>query len=525
MVSKEAYFFALALYFINIPLSALAKASPSNYNGFFVGAGMGANATSMHIKNSSIFKVTSTAATTANSEVSAYDNRGTLLAELEFGYGHAINDKFYFGLTGFLDAADRKTSYQLNLERTGGATQHDNKSSSSSLSTVTGGIIFEPALFISSSTLFQTFIGWELANIELKGYQFVNLTPTDAAEHELSKTATLNSLRVGIGFQEQLTPSISFGVRYLYSGFIQDASIRKTSELSGAVLSGPFTFDVKTQNVSSQTVLLNLRYYFNNSQGKSQRYTHELSNLNGYYFTGNLGANIYNISGTQSHLSGSYSDNFSVNEFTLISSQPKQQDTPAAALALGLSRIVNDNILIAFEGSIEWEDKDIVGNVTQEFRPGSVSNAGQLADRSTQKIAANLNNLEPSVDLKLGFIIAQRLLPYLRAGAAFNKVDYSTFDQLIYNNSNTDRETISISGHDNKSISPFLRLGAGVDYLFSSNGSFSLNYVYTSYGEYKINTNQNFTDSSGNPVSLMSNNRLSLRNNVLSIGYTHYFNF
>lgn len=529
MVSNKTFLYFLALPGIFASGFVFAQSIPQPndaryYNGFFVGAGVGGNAFSSQIKNTSTFAITSLAPTSSPSKISAYDNRGTIIGTLEAGYGHLANNNIYLGVTGFLDFADRKTNHFLNMERLGGATQRDKKSSSTSLASMTGGVTFDPGFLISPNTLFTTMLGWERADADVKGYQFVNVISSSHGEHHLSKKQSIDGLRLGVGFLEHATPALSFGVRYVYTNFSKGLSTEKTTQLTGGALTGPFTYDVKSKNIASQSVMFNMRYYWGNSGAAPAPYTHDSNSLNGFYIAGQLGAMIPNMDEDTTTVTASYYDRgTNLNTANVTTSQPKQNDSPAVKVAIGKASIFKNQFHVALEGLLDWSDKDINSNLTQAFRPTAVSVSGQEPDSIKHKISASLNDVEPAIDLKLGFLLNRHLLPYLRVGAAINEVKYKVTNQLIYINDNNVSETFVSSGKDNKDLSAHLRLGAGMEYQHSHHDTFSLNYVYTNYGNYKVTTNENYTDTAGNPVTLSDSSRVSLKNNVLSIGYTHYF--
>lgn len=125
--------------------------------------------------------------------------------------------------------------------------------------------------------------------------------------------------------------------------------------------------------------------------------------------------------------------------------------------------------------------------------------------------------------LVVGVLMPYHLLPYVRAGVAYNKIDYTVSDQLTYFDRFTTRETIGLNVNNDKGFKGNLRLGGGGEYQYSDINTFSLNYIHTYYGKFNIAKIQTTNDSANNLVTLSDTSSLTLRTNILSIGYTHYF--
>lgn len=267
-----------------------------------------------------------------------------------------------------------------------------------------------------------------------------------------------------------------------------------------------------------------MRYYWNAPHKQSLISSYDPNSLSGFYVTGRLGAMIPSLPGDNTYISDSYTGkSATINMPTLTASQPNQSNATDATLAMGAGKIFANHVYLGIEGIIEWSKKDINSFLNHDFRPTSVSINGQIPDQINHNLTLNMRNFEPAIDAKVGMLMPYHFLPYIRAGVAYNKVDYEVSDQLTYFNRNNSRETISLNFKDDKGFKGNLRLGAGIEYQYSENNTFSLNYIYTYYGKFNISKTQTTVDSANNLVTLSDMSRLTLKSNMLSIGYTHYF--
>lgn len=523
------------IFSIALPVAGYAGTSGdlknnSNFSGLYVGGGIGANSTTFSMNNQSSFGLTRIAPVTSTSQVSLDKNSRSLIGELELGYGYLMPNHLYFGVSGFLDFANRKSTHFLNVVKSadGAAIFQDLKSTSTALSNVSGGITVEPGFTLAPNTLLFGMIGWERVKEKMTADHFVSLQFNSQGNTVSSTQNNINGLKLGLGFLEQVTSSIAFGVRYVHTSFSKGDGLRtpvvNTTLAPFGIISGPFNYTIAPQNVDTQSVMVNLRYYWNGSDNQSKLSENNPQGLSGYYATGRLGTMIPNLSGENTTISNRYMDRGAViNQPLLTTSQPGQSDSPLVALGIGAGKVFENHAYLGIEGSLDWSKKNIDQTLSQGVRPTTVLIAGQPADMINHRLNLTLNDLEPAVDARIGVLLPYQFLPYLRVGAAFNKVNYGISDQLIYFNTNGTRQTVNLTASDNKGSRANLRIGGGIEYQYSENNSFSINYTHTNYGKFNITRTETTIDGAGNPVTLSDTSKIKLENNVLTIGYTHYF--
>lgn len=506
-----------------LPVAAYANA---NFNGYYVGAGAGINVTTSSNRNTSSFGLTSLAPVTSLSSISPHYNSRSILGELELGYGRTFPHRFYLGLSGFIDFSSRSATNYLNVERSGGgaAVFSDLKSTAIGLNDVSGGISIEPGYTLAPNTLLLGVIGWERAQEEISVNHVVGLTSSSQGSTSASSQSRVNGLRLGLGFLQHVTSSVALGVRYTHTSFAKgDALATPVVNTTGAGITGPFSYTAGKPDVDTQSVMLGVRYYFNASND-SLIAKRDGAGLNGCYVTGRIGALIPDTSGNRTYIDDTYTDRgaFS-NQGVLTTSMPGQQDAAIATIGVGKGKVFANQAYVGIEGSLDWSRRDIDNSVSQGMRPTTVLVGGQAPDIINHQLNYKLNDVEPALDIKLGLLMPHHFLPYVRAGVAYNKVDYSISDQLTYFNGNGVRETVTLTDSGSVSSRAHLRLGAGFEYQYSDHDTFGLSYIYTHYGKVNVSQSQVSTDTAGNPVSLTNRTSATLKNNVLTIAYTHYF--
>lgn len=511
---------------IALPVAAYAN---QNFNGYYVGAGAGVNVTTSSNRNTSSFGLTSLAPVTSLSSISPYNNSRSIIGELELGYGRVLQNHYYLGLSGFIDFSNRGATNYLTIVKTGpagSAVFRDSKSTAVELKDISGGIVFEPGYTLASHTLLLGVVGWERAQQEVSVNHSVSLSSNSAGQTISSSTNNLNGLRLGIGFLQHVTPSVALGVRYTHTSFARGDALATpvvtTTSLGG--ITGPFSYTAGKPDFDTQSVMLDLRYYLNASSDDVLSSKVYRNGLSGYYVTGRLGALIPDSSGTRTTIDDTYTDRGSiVNQPILTSSSPGQKDSPVAAIGVGMGKLLKNNLYLGVEGSLDWAQRNIDNHLSQGFRPTTASAGGQAPDVISHDLNVKFNNLEPAVDVKLGMLMPNNFLPYVRLGMAYNKVDYDMTDQLTYFNSTSARQTVSLSDSGSVGSTVHLRLGAGFEYQYSDHDTFGLSYIYTHYGKLNIDKTQTTTDVGGNTVTLSNTSSTTLKNNVLTIAYTHYF--
>lgn len=211
---------------------------------------------------------------------------------------------------------------------------------------------------------------------------------------------------------QQLSPALSVGLRYVDTNLLNEPSLAipasNTTLAPAAILNGPFSYTLKKQKITTQSVMATLRYRLGQQDNKIYLNNSSSTNLNGFYISTQLGAMYPALNNNNSHLYARYQDRGGITNLPEISLPiTSQSNSPSVNIGLGFGKILVNNIYLGLEGALNWSKKNIKSGLYHEYRPITTLIAGQTPDSIRQKLNLDINNLEPSLSSKLGL-----LLPY-----------------------------------------------------------------------------------------------------------------
>lgn len=173
----------------------------------------------------------------------------------------------------------------------------------------------------------------------------------------------------------------------------------------------------------------------------------------------NLGGALGGLS-TSADFGSSYNFNTFEGSQSIEDSNESSQQSSLWSAHLGYGGTVYDwPLWLGLEIFVNNADKDLVGSMSFEEIPGA-----QFT------VESNLNRTEYGFDFRPGVLATETTLIYARVGAAFNTLAISAGD----NAPSFDDSSKKVLG---------LRLGAGLEQKLSCQLSFSLDYIYTGYGD------------------------------------------
>lgn len=499
------------------------NASSAPFDGYYGSVALGVNSLGFDPQHSSSF---TSGTFTANSIVNEKALELSPYGELSLGRGWTFSNVFYFGIEGFADLSYHKIKNSLNMiNHFGTSGVQDRKSTIIELNAFSAGVAFQPGVMLAPQTLFYGTVGWEAAREKLESTQYVRVTTASEGTQFADDSHFLNGLRLGVGFFQFIDPSMTLGIRYLYTHFGGDDSSNPPTALStGANLTGPFSYTVETPKRNTQTISASLSYYWDQCYDLNEVTWTGYRHLYGFYVTSQLGALNRQLSPTDIDMSTTYFDRASVvNHPELTSTVSNGPDNIMVNLGVGISKFFAYSIYTAIEGSIDWSKYNFDNYISHDVRPVVTLAAGQPADTLAQEVKIDLWNFQPNLDLKLGALFNKHLLGYIRAGLSFNKMELTLNDQLAYIGRGGSNQFFSIETTEQNGVRAHGRLGLGAEYQFSTCNAFSINYIYTYYGRLRGVNMIDSTDGAGRPIVLLDDLEVKLKNNALTIGLTHYF--
>lgn len=506
---------------INANTDKLNTNSP--FTGAYTSLGIGINGTSFTHNTRSINSISGSGAILAQSNVMQTLYNLSPLGEFSAGYGFALLNSFYFGFEAFLDYTDHNVQSFLNIENSTSNPIYDLKTSSVKLSKVTAGLTAQPGIVVSPKTLFLGIIGWESAQETMRIQNQVRISNNSHGDQSAINQKRLAGLRLGLGFEQQVDKNILFGLKYIFTDFFGGGTLT-TPILNtiGNTDTGPYQYSLNRSRIKSETVLANITYYWNSKAKFNSSNDVQAQGFSGFYISPQIGILNQNLSPNNTVVLGYYSDTVD-NKPMLTSSPVGGSDTSTIDFAIGASKIIKDKYYLGLEGSVYWSKRDIFSNAIQAYMPQNRSIFGEPPDFLNHTFEMQAWNVQPNIDGKVGFIYNNYLLGYFRVGAGINKVGFKIANELIFNNSASNREVVNLEKTDKKSTKANLRLGVGGEYQFSQYNTFSLNYIYTYYGKFDLSSLISGQDATGSNYSLAETSKVRLKTNTVNIGYTHYF--
>ena len=349
----------------------------------------------------------------------------------------------------------------------------------------------------------------------------VNVTGATTA----STDKTVNGLRLGLGFEQQVKKAMMIGLRYVYTFYYNAPTLTTPVTTATGNIGGPLSYALGEQKINTQAVIANLSYYIGESSDFKDTSNIVPDEFNGRFVGLKVGAVNPSISGNQP-ITASYTDDLGdVENIQISNTKPNDKALALFNFTIGYGQVFKNRYYLGLEGFVETSDNTIDAQLEHGFRPTDVGARGQGPDTVTHTENIKLWNPQPGGDIKVGVILYNRILNFFKVGLVLNKVKATTSDQLSYiDNSNPDvRTNLNLELNSNSSVKAHLRLGAGFDFQFSPHNAFSLEYDYTDYGTVGINGTTSAIDAAGNNATLTQNSALKLATNYLTIGYVHFF--
>lgn len=498
-----------------------------NFAGAYGGLGFGVNSLLTETTSATTYDTTSLAPTLTRSYVRTKDKTTPLVGNLELGYIYPVQDNYSIGVATFINLSSQEIKNKLYYSQLTPAIIEETRKLATIISPLSGGIDLEPGFAIAEHTLLNGIFGWSLSRQKIKATHKVQHSSSNSGFQQDSKEKILNGIRLGLGIAQQFSSTLSVGLRYVYTDLLNEPDLTlqpiNTTLVGGGVLNGPFSYKLKKQKLTSQSIMVNLRYRFKQKDNKYYFKSLDSNYLNGFYINSQLGTMLPALNNNKSHIFASYLDRGGITVLPQLSSPiTSQHNSPVVNVGIGLGKIFNNKIYLGLEGALGWSKKEIISRLHQEFRPLTVLIAGQAADSISQKLKIDANNFEPALSSKFGIILPYNLLVYTKVGAAINTVETTINSHLKYIAVGGGSQTVFLSSKDRNNL--HLKLGAGIEYQFNPRNTFSLNYNYTDYGKYDLATTVSTIDGAANPVTLTDTTKLRLRNNEITIGFSHYFN-
>lgn len=512
------------------PLNAVADVySPAPFTGWYAGVGVGIDSSTYQTHNTSFQNAAQGVLVTNSHAIQKFEDLSPYGA-ISAGYGFTLPNCFYLGVDAFLDFAQHSYDNYLNA---GYSIQNtftrELKSSSLKTNTLSGGIAIEPGFMVAPCSLLYGIIGWVFTNEDVTANYFTQITTAAEATQSVSTSNGLNGLRLGLGIRHKICPSMALGLKYQYTNYFNGSDLNTIPDVTtGAnpALQGSYGYTVAKPRLTNNAVLANINYYWDNCDSQPAHQPWSGQAFEGCYAAFNIGAFFRNVSGNDTNVYTTYSDDTGAFSQSPImnASLPNGGAGTLISLAVGSSTLYRDCFYLALEGSLDWAKRKIESDISQGMRPISSLAAGQPEDVLAQRAKLHMWELQPNLDLKFGRLFKECFLGYVRVGMGLNQVDYVINDQLVINQGDPVITTaFGVNDSNRKDLDVFLRLGLGGEYQFSACNTFTLNYIYTDYGKYGTTNSLSTLDVFGNPLTLHSDNAVKVRNHAITFGLTHYF--
>lgn len=511
--------------------------SKSAFDGFYVSAGIGDASGILQFENSSSFISDQTPSPLNIDSLQAQTiQQKSVLGYFNLGYGRLFTEQLYLSFFAYLDVASHKFNNKLTAENddlnpAGGNDGIFINTTTTKLGNVSGGIAFKPGWLLTPETLFFGVIGWQSAKESVSADQSVTIGKLPAAvtatgTSSASTDKTINGLRLGLGFEQQVKKAMMIGLRYVYTFYYNAPSLTTPVTTATGILAGPFSYTLGEQKINTQAVIANLSYYLGEPSDFNDQSNIVPDDFNGRFFGLKLGAVNPSISGNSSITANYVDDAADLESIQISNTKPNDKALALFGFTIGYGQVFKNRYYLGLEGFVEASNNTIGAQLEHGFRPTAVAVGGQAPDTVTHTKNIKLWNPQPGGDIKIGIILYNRILNFFKVGLVLNKVRATTSDQLSYEDASGPpgiRTNLNLNLNSNNSVKANLRLGAGFDFQFSPHNAFSLEYDYTDYGTVGISGSTSAIDAAGNNATLTQHSALKLATNYLTIGYVHFF--
>jgi hypothetical protein len=555
----------ILLYTFGITSAAFA----SSFDGFYTGAAIGGSFTHAHLSGAANPQYSDSSLNFLNSVTLSLPvdlHKNSVAGDIHIGYGHQLGQSpLYLGAEVFGDFVDRQMNntqnnmineYQTNPFPTPFTHELINNVSTTTdvkLNIAEFGVDLHPGVLLGQNTLLSAIVGVAFNKLQLSSNNmqvttrnpvFFPSSPINTSTLLASTSKNVAALRLGGEVKEHFNNHWALNADYIYMdyGKISTNALGTINTIDAhsnpTVLPNAFTTNASA-NVTSNTVMLGLDYYFTANSVTATRLTNTafVSPFNGFYAGAAAGASF-----TQADLSGSTSTQFNDNGFfgnttnSLPPASHKNSATGDIHLGYGL-QFGQSPLYLGAEVFGDFADRQM--NNTQHDGVGEMDafdfTPPAIAYNNSVSIATNvkLNTAEFGVDLHPGVLFGQNTLITAIVGVAFNKLQISTNNMQVttFNPNFTHpipQSSATLLASESKNVAA-LRLGGEVQEHFNNHWALSADYIYTDYG--KINTsaigNINAFDVHGNPVLLTNafttNVTANVHSNSVMLGLNYYF--
>jgi opacity protein-like surface antigen len=275
---------SLAILLSTISLSSAAFAN--SFDGFYAGADVGGTLTKARLSgsvNSEVLSFSNVFALEMNALPSDLD-QSSVIGDIHLGYGHQLGKTpVYIGAEVFGDFANRKmntskTNSEMNIftPNTSFDTATLSTTIQSKLNTAEFGVDLHPGILLGQNTLLSAIVGVAFNKLQLNSnnvqtvvFNPIFSVPNTTNTLQASSSKNVAALRLGGELEQHFGNHWSLRAEYIYTdyGKISASAQGTVAPLAGAPVPTPNAFNTNINtNVTSNTVMLGLNYYFCGNQ-------------------------------------------------------------------------------------------------------------------------------------------------------------------------------------------------------------------------------------------------------------------
>ncbi len=457
--------------FLALSLPAISMATPSSFNGFYAGLGVG-GATTHHLN---AIDTNATADGSSRLRIEKITNLSTdsLVANLFLGFGHVWN-RFYFGGEASAELMNTNSRNVIRLADDGTSIQHFIRQKDKvSMGEIGFNVDILPGILLTPQTLVYARVG-----IAPRRLKYTSEASTDVSSVGTAYNSSINrsrdrnvvGLRLGFGIMQKLTDRWAIRMDYVYTRYSSSVGVTSTGTMSNDPAGG-LAIDSNIRRLQTYAATLGFIYHFglldilNSSQGNA----HEIiGGFNGFYTGvgfGFISASFY------SHIQGGTGADSPGNSLFIHKTPKLSSSSPRGNIFFGYGHAWG-SFYLGNELSANISDID----TDSEDRTADASNV----ESATLKNDIVLRNFGVSFDVLPGVLLTPTTLLTVKIGASINRLRLNSNADFIdpdvaalYARASTSaKRTYYIAG---------LRLGSGITEKLSNHFALRADYVLTIY--------------------------------------------